>query len=288
MSTQAARFPVSAARRTALRPRAVRIPPGRRTRASAPSPARCSRSTPGQRSVSGRGPRADRATRPKFIAAQHSAGRLCAARRCVSRASACLAPGAVPMIRHAAAPGCRCCQSWSVNRQRLANHAVAALVSIARRHRRCGGHRAPVSNTGWQGAARPPWTTSHEWLADLNRVPRRRRRTQPRASRRREPSTALGKPSVSAERSSGGRGCIRPGAERRPRPGRRNGSGRRSCAGAVARRAPASSAWSGRPATGRARDSRFRESGRLTLSLVLTRAVGAVYWKIGSVAVPCA
>jgi hypothetical protein len=63
---------------------------------------------------------------------------------------------------------------------------------------------APARSNAGAGAVAsiaPAWRTSSEsaeWRADLDRVPMRQRRTQPRATRRRKPSTALGKPSVRA------------------------------------------------------------------------------------------
>jgi hypothetical protein len=58
------------------------------------------------------------------------------------------------------------------------------------------GKRAPFSAT--TGRLLRTSRKSAEWPADLTRVPMRRGRARPRASRRRDPSTALGKPSVSA------------------------------------------------------------------------------------------
>ena len=57
----------AAASRSAHRPPSVSRPPGRRTRASPPSPAGCMRSTPGHQSGRGRATTADRAARPGSI-----------------------------------------------------------------------------------------------------------------------------------------------------------------------------------------------------------------------------
>jgi hypothetical protein len=71
--------------------------------------------------------------------------------------------------------------------------------ACARRPQSCCGADQAALRDG-VGSTRPAARRSEsvEWLADLNRVPMRRRRTQPRASRPREPSTALAKLSVSA------------------------------------------------------------------------------------------